>query len=95
MADIRKNEDASRWEAVADGAVVGHVVAEHDGGVVSLTHTEVDPAHGGKGIAGALVKAALDDIRADGGQVRPVCPYVVSWIDRHPDYADLVHPEGS
>lgn len=95
MADIIRNESSSQWQAVESGEVVGHL-EYHDGpGMVSLIHTEVDGAYGGRGLAGQLVQTALDDVRASGKQVRPVCPYVVRWIDRNPDYADLVHPEWS
>ena len=53
-------------------------------------HTDVDPDLEGTGAAGELVVGALDDIRSRGLRVIPVCPYVRSWIDRHPAYADLV-----
>ena len=95
MADITKNAHATRWEAPEAGEVVGHLAYHEHGGVVSLTHTEVPPEHGGRGIAGQLVEKALDAIRDAGQQVRPVCPYVAKWIDRHPAYADLVHTEWS
>lgn len=95
MADITKNESRSRWEAVEAGAMVGQLDYHVTDGLVTLTHTEVDRAQAGKGIAGDLVKTALDEIRASGQLVRPVCPYAAAWIDRHPDYADLVHTEWS
>ncbi len=90
MADITKNAEADRYEAAEGGERVGLIDYTIADGVASLTHTEVDPAHGGKGIAGQLVQFALDDLRDQGLRVRPVCPYVASWIGKHPDYADLV-----
>lgn len=95
MAEINKNPTTSRWEAIEAGEVVGWIDFHEAHGVVSLDHTEVPRAHAGKGIAGELVAAALADVRANGQQVRPVCPYVASWIDKHPDQADLVHTEWS
>lgn len=95
MAVITRNETASQWQAVQSGEVVGHLEYQTAPGVVSLIHTEVDGSHAGRGLAGRLVQSALDDVRASGQQVRPVCPYVARWIDRHPDYADLVHAEWS
>ena len=41
-------------------------------------------------VGSVLVRGALDDIRAAGRTVRPLCPFVRAWIDRHPEYADLV-----
>ena len=55
-----------------------------------FTHTEVDPAFEGQGLAGVLVAAALDDVRASGRRAVPVCPYVSAYVKRHPDYEDLV-----
>ena len=55
-----------------------------------FTHTEVEPGREGKGLAGNLVRQALDDARTNERQVVPLCSYVRSWIDRHPAYGDLV-----
>ncbi|MDN5570048.1 MAG: N-acetyltransferase [Propionibacteriaceae bacterium] len=90
MADIVKNTDAKRYEYTADGEVVGYVEYVVDTGVIILPHTFVEPAHRGGSIAGDLVRFALDDIRAEGYRVQPTCPYVSRWIERNPDYADLV-----
>lgn len=48
----------------------------------------------GAGLAGELAKASLDDARARHLAVVPTCPYIRSWIDRHPGYADLVAIDG-
>jgi predicted GNAT family acetyltransferase len=53
-------------------------------------HTEVDPAHEGKGYAGMLVAAALDDVRSRGLTVVAQCPYVAKYIRDHDEYADLL-----
>jgi predicted GNAT family acetyltransferase len=55
-----------------------------------MVHTEVDLAQEGKGLASTLVRGALDDIRARGGVIVPLCPYVIGFLRRHPDYEDLV-----
>lgn len=57
---------------------------------VVFFHTRVDGSFQGKGIGSRLVREALDDVRARGLRVRAVCPYVKAWLERHPDYADLV-----
>lgn len=55
-----------------------------------LTHTEVNPTYGGLGIGTRLVRAVLEDVRARGGMIQPMCEFVKSVIDKHPQYADLV-----
>ena len=58
--------------------------------MIRLVHTEVLPAFSGQGHAATLARSALDDARARGLTVRPDCPYVASYIEKHPEYADLV-----
>lgn len=95
MADVTVTDvpDAHRYEARVDDALAG--VAEYTlaGTRVVFTHTEVEPAFEGQGVAGALARRALDDVRDRGGlEVVPVCPFVAGWIMRHPEYAPLVTP---
>jgi predicted GNAT family acetyltransferase len=85
MLDVVNNTDAGRYETSG-----GHIAYTRDGDVVTMTHTEVDPALEGQGIGGELVRQALDDVRAHGLRVRPSCPFVAAYIRRHPEYADLV-----
>jgi predicted GNAT family acetyltransferase len=88
--DVRDNPEEHRYEAVLDGHVVG--VAEYDksADVIAFTHTVVQPSHEGEGIGGTLVRAALDDAQRQRLRVRPLCPFVRSWIEEHPDYAGLM-----
>ena len=57
---------------------------------ISLVHTEVEPAFKHLHLATHLAQFSLDDARARGLAVLPFCPYIMSWIKKHPDYADLV-----
>jgi predicted GNAT family acetyltransferase len=82
--------DHHRYELRSGDEVVGLITYQLDGDVISLVHTEVDPAHEGEGHAGTLARGALDDARSRGRRVVPSCPYVASYIEKHPDYADLV-----
>jgi predicted GNAT family acetyltransferase len=59
-------------------------------GVMSIVHTGVPAAVGGRGIAAALARAALEHARAQGWQVVPLCSYTAGFIQRHPEYSDLV-----
>lgn len=61
----------------------------HDG-VMTITHTEVPPAIGGRGIAAELTRAALDTARREGWRVVPACSYAAAFIRRHPGFADLL-----
>jgi hypothetical protein len=78
-----------RFEAVVDGMPC---VADYrlDGNVMSITHTEVPPQLGGRGIAAALTQAALDHARAAGLKVRPLCSYARAYMQRHPETLALL-----
>ena len=87
---VRDNSGESRFEAYVDGQLAGFSAYELSDGVITFTHTEVDDAFEGQGVGSSLVRQELDLVRADGElRVRPLCPFVRAWIDRHPDYADL------
>ena len=90
--DVRDEVALGRYEAWADDALAGWADYEAGEGILSFTHTEVEPAFEGKGVGSALIQGALDDVRAHrpGWSVLPVCPFVVSWIERHPAYQDLL-----
>lgn len=90
MADVKQNAEQDRFEVLVDGEVAGVIDYRRDGDTWVLPHTEVKPAYEGQGLAGELVRAALDQARAEGLTVDPQCPYVARWIQRHPDYQDLV-----
>jgi uncharacterized protein len=62
---------------------------DHNGRLV-LIHTEVPAALSGRGIAGLLAKTALDFARAKHLTIVPVCPFVKTYLERHPEYKDLV-----
>ena len=79
-----------RYEIEVDGEVAGFLMYRLEPGVIELVHTDVAPKLEGKGVGGALVKGALDDVRARGLKMRPFCPFVSAYIKRHPEYQDLV-----
>ncbi|GAB3769748.1 hypothetical protein FB382_001459 [Nocardioides ginsengisegetis] len=93
VAEIALNESESRYEAYVGGELAGFAEYEIDDERIVFTHTEVADAFEGQGVAGQLARTALDDVRASGKyRVVPRCPYIKKWIDKHPDYQDLVHP---
>ncbi len=89
-AEVQHNVEASRYELVHDGRVVGVADYRVRDGAVVFPHTEVDPALRGQGLAAQLVRHALDDVRSTGRRVVPSCWYVARFIDDNPEYADLV-----
>lgn len=94
MSDIEvtRNDAENRYEARLAGALAGFAQYQLAKDLVVFTHTEVDPAYEGRGVGGALARAALDDVRADGTRkVLIVCPFITGWIGRHREYADLLY----
>ena len=79
-----------RYEIEVDGELAGFLLYRVEPGVLELVHTDVDPKWEGKGVGGALVKGALEDIRARDLKIRPYCPFVRAYLRRHPEYEDLV-----
>jgi predicted GNAT family acetyltransferase len=88
---ITDAQQAHRYEARRDDHVVGFAEYQKSPEVVVFTHTVVEPAFEGHGIGSALIQAALDDVRQQRLAVVPLCPFVESWIERHPDYRDLLY----
>lgn len=87
--DVTHNAAQSRFEVTVEGRLCVCAYHLRDGEVL-FTHTEVPPALQGRGIAAALVKAALDWARAQPLAVRPLCSYVAAYMRRHPQTQDLL-----
>jgi hypothetical protein len=90
---FRDDPEQHRYLAEIDGRGVGMAVYQLRAGRHIFVHTEIDPEHEGKGVGSALARFALDDVRAQGGIVVPICPFISSWIERHPEYRTLVDQE--
>ncbi len=90
---VRDDEAGSFYEANVDGTQAGLLVYEVRGSRVALMHTVVDTAFQGRGVASVLVREALDDLRRKGKTITVYCPYVVTFLQKHPDYVDLVDAE--
>lgn len=88
--DVRDAPSHNRYEATVDGTRAAEAYYRDVDRVRVFTHTEVEPEHEGQGVGSALVRAALDDVRASGRSLVAVCPFVRGYIERHPEYADLV-----
>jgi predicted GNAT family acetyltransferase len=86
--DIRHLTSAHRFEATVDGFLCELDYQLQDR-VMTITHTGVPSEVGGRGIAGELVRTAMDTARREGWKVVPACSYARVWMERHPEFADL------
>jgi uncharacterized protein len=84
------NPSELRYELWSADSLAGTIRYTRDGDVLTLVHTEVDPAFEGQGLGSALIAGALDDARARGKRIIPVCPFVRAYLQRHPEYGDVV-----
>jgi len=82
--------DAERYEAYLGDALAGVIEYKLRRTRIALIHTEVAGAHKGRGIAAELARFALEDARRRGLRVIPSCPYVRAFLERHPEYDDVV-----
>lgn len=88
--DVTFNADKQRYEIHVDGTFAGLTQAQGDGDVLVFPHTVVFDEFEGQGLAGKLVGGALDDVRARGKKIVAECPYVARYVEKHPEYADLL-----
>jgi predicted GNAT family acetyltransferase len=87
---VSDNPDEQRYEIWAGGELAGFTQYRPFKGGLAFMHTEIDPAFEGKGLGSALVRATLDDLRRRDVEVLPFCPFVRGYIEKHPEYVDLV-----
>ena len=87
--ELINNEATNQYEFHIDG-FIPRIVYQKSEDKISLIHTEVPLALGGKGIANQLVKKVLEDIQQKGFKLVPLCPFVKKYIQRHPEWTSLV-----
>jgi predicted GNAT family acetyltransferase len=92
MSDIVVTDvaGAQRYEITVDGILAGFAAYRDRDGRRIFTHTEISPKFEGRGLGSQLVRAAMDDVRARGIRVVPLCPFVRAWLESHDGYADVV-----
>lgn len=90
--ELINNEDQKRYEFHIDGhtARVEYILTKDN--KIYLTHTEVPRELEGKGIASALVKKVLSEVKNSGRKLVPLCPYVAQYMKKHPEWNELVAP---
>jgi predicted GNAT family acetyltransferase len=87
---VKDNAEAERFEIAVEGEVAGFAQYRRRPELIAFVHTEIDPRFEGQGLASRLIATALDTSRADGLAVLPFCPFVNAYINKHPEYTDLV-----
>jgi predicted GNAT family acetyltransferase len=89
---VTDNSGQEQFEIAIDGERVGLAAYRRSKGrgILAFIHTEIDEGHEGEGLGGQLVSAALDSAREQGLAVLPFCPFVRGYIEKHPEYVDLV-----
>lgn len=87
---VRDDVDRHRFEIDVDGAPAGFAAYRVEDSAIVITHTQVDGAYRGKGVATELAGRTLDLLRERGQKVVPVCPFFAGYLGDHPEYADLV-----
>ena len=86
---VRDNVKKHRYELIERDEIAGFIDYHVRDGQYWLVHTELGEEYGGKGAGSFLVRKTLDDLRSKGVAVVPTCPFVGSWIRRHPEYQEL------
>jgi hypothetical protein len=79
-----------RFVAVVDGQPAGVAEYRLDGDRIVFTHTQIGDEYEGRGVGSRLVAGALDDVRRRGLRIVARCPFVAGYLERHPEYADLL-----
>ena len=89
VSSIEHDPRQSRFTARVEGHVA-ELDYLQEANRLTITHTDVPQAIGGRGVAGALTRAALEYARARQLKVVPACAYAAAFIQRHAEYSDLV-----
>lgn len=87
---VEDNPARRRFEILVDGSLAGFTAYQLRQDTVVFTHTEIDPKFQDMGVGGALVRGALDQVRERGDRVVAKCSFVAAYIERHPQYEELL-----
>lgn len=86
---LKDNKEAQQFELDINSAIALIAYEDH-GDALALTHTEVPEALEGKGIGSVLALKTLEYIEAQGRKIIPLCPFVKSYLQRHPEWMRVV-----
>ncbi|MGY4101047.1 GNAT family N-acetyltransferase [Nocardia sp. R16R-3T] len=85
-SEVVRNDEKQRYEVFYGGELAGFSEYEERGDETVFIHTEIDGAFSGKGLGTVLAGKAVDDVIARGGVIRPLCPFIKSYLEKHPQY---------
>lgn len=88
--EVENNKSKNQFEASLDGKTALIRYRTEADGTLNLFHTEVPDEFEGRGVGSHLVKAALEQIKADNVKINPSCPFVAAFVKRHSEYQNLV-----
>ncbi|MCW2542532.1 MAG: N-acetyltransferase [Frankiales bacterium] len=80
--EVRRDADENRFEMWVDGQLAGFADYRDHEGVRAFTHTVIEPAYGGRGLASRLIGVALEETREAGLTVLAICPFVKDYLAR-------------
>ena len=90
---ITNKPEIHRYEAAFEQDLAAYCEYNLVGDAIMFTHTEVLQAHEGKGVGSRLAKHVLDEARAQGKHVIPVCQFIAGYLRKHHEYMDLLRPD--
>lgn len=91
--DVREQPEHERYVIEVDGDVAGFSEYERHGERYVFVHTVVEDEYSGQGVGSRLARGLLEDLRSRGELLVPQCPFIAGYIERHPEYRDLVDEE--
>lgn len=83
---VANNAEKNRYEVYYGGELAGFSEYQERDDETIFIHTEIDGAFSGKGLGSVLAKQAIEDVIARGRVIRPLCPFIKAYLDKHPDY---------
>jgi predicted GNAT family acetyltransferase len=87
--EIKNNQATQRFETIVEG-LTAFINYKLRPGILTVFHTEVPKALEGRGIATSLTKHVLDYVAAEKLEIIPLCPFITSFLKKHPEYESLV-----
>jgi uncharacterized protein len=90
VIEVLDAPERSRFEILVDGTFAGFTHYQPYEGSLVFDHTVIKEQFAGQGLASKLARGALDDVRARQGRIVPLCEYIGGWLEKNPDYDDLV-----
>ncbi|MEV5839968.1 GNAT family N-acetyltransferase [Nocardia sp. NPDC052112] len=91
---VVRNDEKKRYEVFYDGELAGFSEYEERGDETVFIHTEIDGAFSGKGLGTILAANAVEDVIARDRVIRPLCPFIKAYLEKHPQYDPHVVGKG-